>query len=101
LRGGELPLWNPHFGGGQPLAANPMYEAFYPPQWLSALPDVVTAVHVEIVLHLLLAALGMYAFLRSLPLRPPAAFFGALTFAFGGLVLSAASLFQILFSLAW
>ena len=101
LRGGELPLWNPHFGAGQPLAANPMYEAFYPPQWLAALPDFFAGVHIEIVLHLLLAALGMFAFLRSLALRSAAAFFGALTFAFGGTILSATSLFPILFSLAW
>lgn len=101
LRNGELPLWNPHYGGGQPLAANPAYEAFYPPQWLVLLPDLLLGIHLEIVLHILLAALGMYAFLRAMDLSPAAAFFGALSLALGGLVLSTVNLLPFLFSLSW
>jgi hypothetical protein len=101
LMGGELPLWNPHFGGGQPLAANPAFEAFYPPQWLALLPSFPIGVHVEIVFHALLAAIGMFLFLRTLRLRVQAAVFGALTFALGGLIVSSTNLFPFLFSVAW
>src|SRR4029079_5684756 len=31
---GEFPWWNPFIAGGQPMAANPAYEVFYPPQYL-------------------------------------------------------------------
>ena len=101
LMGGELPLWNPHFGGGQPLAANPAFEAFYPPQWLVLLPAFPIGVHVEIVFHVLLAAIGMFLFLRRLLLRVEAVVFGALTFALGGLIASSTNLFPFLFSVAW
>src|ERR1700676_3279365 len=32
--GHGLPLWNPYFGGGQPLAADPLAALFYPPTHL-------------------------------------------------------------------
>ncbi|HYJ47898.1 MAG TPA: hypothetical protein VEV81_14880, partial [Pyrinomonadaceae bacterium] len=60
LRAGSFPFWNHFAAAGQPLAANPGYEAFYPPQWLLALGPLRDMFHLEIVLHYLLAALGMY-----------------------------------------
>src|SRR4051794_3800523 len=30
----RLPLWNPYFGGGQPLGADPLAALFYPPTQL-------------------------------------------------------------------
>src|SRR5437867_2209232 len=30
----RLPLWNPYYGGGQPLAADPLAALFYPPTHL-------------------------------------------------------------------
>jgi hypothetical protein len=101
LRGGEIPHWNPHFAAGQPFAANPQYEAFYPPQWLAALPSAVYGFHLEVVLHILLAGLGMFFFLRDLDLRTAAAAFGALSFALGGLMLSLTNVVPFLFSIAW
>jgi hypothetical protein len=101
LRGGEFPFWNPRFAGGQPLAANPTGEVFYPPQWLVLLPDLNFAVSAEIVLHFVLGALGMYFFLRRLRLRAAASAFGAVTFAFSGLMLSLANLLPCLFIVAW
>ena len=52
-------------------------------------------------LHLYIAAGAMYAFLRSLALKAPAAFFGALSFVLGGICLSYLDLLPILFSVAW
>jgi hypothetical protein len=99
--GGEFPYWNPWFGAGQPLAANPQHEVFYPPNWLILLPDYGIGFHLLVVLHLHLAAVAMYALLRSLAMRPPAAFFGALAFALGGAGLSYLNLLPCLFSIAW
>ena len=36
---GEWPMWSQSFAAGQPMAANPAYEVFYPPQLLVLLPD--------------------------------------------------------------
>jgi hypothetical protein len=100
LRTGDLPLWNPFFSAGQPVAANPEYEALYPPQWLCLLPDLLTGIHLEIVLHLLFGAVGM-AFLLTTLGAPRTAPFGALSFALGGVMLSATNLLPILFALTW
>ncbi len=99
--GGDFPSWNPYFSAGQPLAANPEHEVFYPLTWLILLPSFVVGFGLLIVLHIYIAAWAMYAFLRSLALGPPAAFFGALSFVFGGIGLSYLSLLPYLFSVAW
>ncbi|HEX6099106.1 MAG TPA: hypothetical protein VF432_22525 [Thermoanaerobaculia bacterium] len=99
--GGEFPHWNPWLGAGQPMAANPQHEVFYPPNWLILLPGYRAGFHLLVVLHLYLAAFSMYALLRSMALRTPAAFFGALSFALGGAGLSYLNLLPFLFSIAW
>ncbi|MEA2235490.1 MAG: hypothetical protein QOC81_214 [Thermoanaerobaculia bacterium] len=98
---GGFPFWNPRYGAGQPMASNPAYEVFYPPQWLALLPSFSLGVRLEIVLHFLIAALGMFVLLRSLRLRAEAAAFGAFTLALGGLTLSLTNLLPFLFSVAW
>ena len=95
IRSGAFPFWNPRYNAGQPFAANPAYAALYPPQWLFS------SLQLEIVAHYLLAAIGMYVFLRSLRLRPPASLFGAVTFALGGMLLSLSNLVNVLFGVAW
>jgi hypothetical protein len=99
--GGEFPAWNPYFSAGQPMAANPEHEVFYPLTWLILLPRFDLAFHLLIVLHVYISAGAMYAFLRSLQLRPAAAFFGALSFSLGGLALSYLNLLPYLFAIAW
>ncbi len=101
LLSGEFPHWNPWFGAGQPMAANPQHEVFYPPNWLVLLPSYRIGFHLLVLLHVYLAAFSMYALLRSLPAGAPAAFFGALAFALGGAGLSYLNLLPFLFSIAW
>ena len=96
-----FPFWNPRFAAGQPLAANPAYEVFYPPHWLIFLPNFLFACAAEVVVHFLLAAAGMFLLLRRLQLRLEAALFGAVTFAFGGLMLSVTNLLPFLFVMTW
>ncbi|MBK5260569.1 MAG: YfhO family protein [Thermoanaerobaculia bacterium] len=101
MRAGSLPLWNPRFSGGQPAAANPNYEIFYPGQWPILLPDFVWGFQFHIVLHVVLAGVAMYAFIRSLGTRPAVAASTALTFALSGALLSLTNLLPSFFSLAW
>jgi hypothetical protein len=99
--GGDFPSWNPYFGAGQPLAANPEHEVFYPLTWLILLPSYRVAFHLLVLLHLYIAGFTMYALLRSMRLQPPGAFFGALSFAIGGIALSYLNLLPYLFNVAW
>ena len=98
---GEFPYWNRYFSAGQPLAANPEHEVFYPLTWLILLPSYDLGYRLHILIHLYIGLLGMYALLRSMDLRPPAAWMGALAFGLGGLYLSYVNLLPILFCAAW
>lgn len=99
--GGEFPYWNRYFSAGQPIAANPEHEIFYPLTWLILLPSYDFGYRLHILIHIYIGLLGMYALLRSMELRPTAAFFGAVSFGLGGLVLSYVNLLPILFCAAW
>jgi hypothetical protein len=77
---GAFPYWNPLFSAGQPLAANPAYEVFYPLQWLVLLPGFHFGFQLHIVVHFAIAALGMYLLLRGLGASPIAATFGSAVF---------------------
>ncbi|HEV7237704.1 MAG TPA: hypothetical protein VGQ36_00565 [Thermoanaerobaculia bacterium] len=99
--GGEFPYWNPLLAAGQPMAANPEHEVFYPLTWLILLPSYDLGFRLLLLVHLCIAGWTMYALLRSMSTSPAAAFFGALSFAIGGIVLSCFTLLPILFALAW
>ncbi len=98
---GEFPYWNRYFSGGQPLAANPEHEVFYPLTWLILLPSYDFGYRLHILIHIYIGLLGMYALLRSMEVKPYASFIGAITFGFGGLYLSYVNLLPILFCAAW
>ena len=99
--GGEFPYWNRLFSAGQPMAANPEHEVFYPLTWLLFLPDYDIGYRLHILIHIWIGLAGMYALLRSMELRPAAAFFGASSFGLGGMYLSYVNLLPILFCAAW
>ncbi|MGZ7080638.1 MAG: hypothetical protein ACXVJT_14600, partial [Thermoanaerobaculia bacterium] len=101
LLSGEFPIWNRLYAAGQPLAANPAYELFYPPQLFVLLPDFILGYHIHVLIHLAIAAIGMYALLRQLGGRPAASFVGAFSFALGGLMVSFTQLLPFLFSASW
>jgi hypothetical protein len=98
---GEFPVWTRQLSAGQPLAANPAFQAFYPPSWLALLPRFPFGFQVEIVAHVVLAAGGMYALLRRLTLSVQAALFGAIAFAFGGGFLSLTNVVSTMRPVAW
>ena len=101
VQSGEFPYWNRYFSAGQPIAANPEHEVFYPLTWLILLPDYDTGYRLHILVHIYIGLLGMYALLRSMEIRPLAAFIGALSFGMGGIYLSWVNLLPILFCGAW
>lgn len=85
---GEVPLWNPLDGFGQPIHADPTASLFYPGQLLFALPvDFTTRLNLYIVLHVLLAASTLYIAARGLGASIVGAAGGAICYAYGGHVL--------------
>lgn len=100
---GEFPLWRETTMAGQPFAANPLNKTAYPLQWLALLLPPALHLDMLIILHLLIAGVGMWRWLRALGLRVEAAAFGALAYAlapraFGHL---AAGHLDALYALAW
>lgn len=98
---GEFPWWNRFYSGGQPMAANPAYEIFYPGQWPILLGSYRFGFNLHIVLHVWIALAGMYLFLRALPLSIVAAAAGAVSFAFGGFFLGSLSTLPACFVWSW
>jgi len=84
LAGGELPLWDPSSFLGNPFLALWQTHVFYPPAWLLLAADARHAMGLTVALHLSIAALGVFALLRSLGLVVGAGLVGALAFSFGG-----------------
>jgi hypothetical protein len=69
LRAGELPLWNPYVRLGQPFAATLYSQVFYPPRWAAVLlAGPIAAMTVLQVLHVALAAAGVFLLSRQLRL---------------------------------
>jgi hypothetical protein len=98
---GEFPYWNRQFAAGQPIAANPEHEVFYPLTWLILLPSYDLGYRLHILVHVYLGVFGMFALLRSMRVKIPGAFFGALAFGIGGTYMSYINLLPILFCAAW
>jgi hypothetical protein len=84
---GEWPLWCPHSFGGAPFLHDPQVGTFYPPQWLLLLlPEALVGAGMSwlLVLHVMVAGLGMYAYARFRGLGPWAALVAAIGFMFAG-----------------
>jgi hypothetical protein len=101
VRSGEFPYWNRLYTGGAPLAANPAYELFYPPQWLVYVLPFHFGLQLHILLHFAIAMTGMFVLLRRLSVSIAAAILGSIAFVFCGSYVSLSSKLPILFSVSW
>jgi len=85
LREGRIPLWNPYLFMGAPFLANSQAGVFYPLNWPLSWLETARAINWTIVLHVFIAASGVYLFARSrLSLSTNAAFLAAMSFGLGG-----------------
>jgi hypothetical protein len=84
LRAGELPWWNPWTGAGVPFVATLQAGALYPARLLLLVLDPVTATHVSLVAHLVLATLATFLLCRRLGAVRWAAVAGAAVFVVPG-----------------
>lgn len=100
-RAGQLPLWNPLVGSGAPLAANLQTGAFYPGNLLYLVLPTESALGYTALLHVILAGLFMYAYLRALNLSAFAATLGALAFQLNGFLIARLGFMSITVTLPW
>ena len=82
VRGGAFPLWNPHNGLGEPFLANPQTAVLFPLSWLYVALPMTTASFLVVYLKILVAALGLYLFARSLGMGHMPAVIGGVAFGF-------------------
>ena len=84
LRAGEIPLWNPLSGTGEPWLANGQSGVFYPPGLLFLIRSEALAAALFLLLHFAIAVWGARRFLKEENLSDAAALFGAAAFAVSG-----------------
>ena len=103
LRESRVPFWNPAIFMGVPMLANSQAGFFYPLNWpLWFLLETPYAVSASILLHILIAALGVYLVgRRVLSLSRSAALVAAASFAFGGYLTAQVEHINQLQGLAW
>jgi hypothetical protein len=101
VHAGSWPVWDPTMSFGQPLLANPNNQLFYPTTWLNLIMPREAQYTVYVVLHLLLAALGLYRLAKRLGLQPAGAVTAACVFIASGPVLSLVNAWNHLAGLAW
>ena len=79
---GHVPQWNPLILGGVPAMPNGFVSPYYPGFWLLRFFNAFDAYDLYVIAHLVLGAIGCYAFGRRLGARPlPAWIAGNLAFA--------------------
>jgi hypothetical protein len=102
LHAGRFPLWSPHLSLGSPHAASAATMGFYPPHLaLFFLLPAPVAYDWDVVLHVLLAAFGMYALARAWGTSGAAGLVAGLVYGLGGFTLVHVQHLNILVALAW
>jgi hypothetical protein len=85
---GSIPQWNPYLFGGMPFIGAMHGDIFYPTAWLRWILPVGVGMGVGFALHILLAGLFAYIFMRALRFSWTAALVGGLSYELTGIVLS-------------
>ncbi|MFN2443619.1 MAG: glycosyltransferase 87 family protein, partial [Thermoanaerobaculia bacterium] len=100
LRAGDLPLWNPWNGGGEPWLANPQTGVFYPPAWLFLVLPFSLAYSVFLILHLAILGWGAWTLFRRWAAEGPA-LTAAIALMLSGPVFSLLDINNNLTSFSW
>ena len=98
---GIIPLWNPYSNCGQPFIADPQTSFFYPLNWVFYLLNFSRAYTLFIFMHLLLAGIFMYAFIKPIVKNSWISFFGGLIYMLNGLMISRIEFLSEFASLVW
>ena len=99
----QWPLWNPYFGVGTPLLANPQTSALYPLTALLRWLPITPFFNWETILHVWLAGLGTYFLLKDCKVRTAAAVFGTISYMLSGAVMPRIAIGHpvVIYAMAW
>lgn len=98
---GAFPLWNPYNFSGIPFAADPASMAFYPFNLLYLFLPMGFAFTLVLFLHVYLAGVFTYLFLRELGLSKLLSVFGAICFMFSASIITFVNNIALLASSVW
>ncbi len=101
LRGGQLPLWNPYNGAGAPLIANYQSQFFYPFSWLGLVLPLGFAMSITAVIHLFIAAAGMWVFAGRLGIPTLGRGVSALAFGMTSYLVARLGTYPMVMAAAW
>lgn len=83
----DIPLWNPYSFSGNVLHATYQSAVFFPLSFLFLILPVIDAWSLIVILQPIFTGIFTYLFLRELSLGKKASLFGALTYAFCGIMI--------------
>lgn len=101
IRDGELPLWNPYMFSGTTFVGNGQSAIFYPLNIIFLIIPVDVAFGWFSFIHLLIAALGMYALLSLWGIRPACSLIGALAFMMCGFLMAWLNYITLVCTAVW
>lgn len=84
IKNGDIPLWNPYIFCGKPFQADSLTALFYPLNILYYILPIHWAITCQTILHLFLAGLFMYLYLRTIISNRFNSLVGAITFMLNG-----------------
>ena len=90
-RTGHIPLWNPYMFGGLPFVGAMHGDIFYPTSFLRLLLSPDTVLNIVFALHLVLAGVFTYVFLRTVGATWTASVTGGVAYQLSGIVASLVS----------
>ena len=100
FRSGQVPWWNLHDHGGQPLAANPNALTFYPDNILYLFLPAHVAFNLHFLLHFAAAFFAMRALCLARGATPRAATFGGIVWLLSGVVVSCGAFYNLVTAVA-
>jgi hypothetical protein len=102
IQSGDFPFWNPYVGSGHPLYAALQSVVLYPLSLVYLIiPDFNLAFNLFLVLHIFLGGLFFYIMMRELDFSVISGLVSAVTFMFGGYLISVINLSTTLSSVIW
>lgn len=97
----QIPLWNPYMFSGMPFLATMQSGVLYPLNLIFILFNFPVALNIQVLIHSLIASIGMYLFLEDCKIDWTCALFGTILYAFGGFFVLRIEFFSQYFSYTW
>lgn len=98
---GGIPLWNPYIHCGSPHLAELQTAVFYPLSVIYLLFSYPYSFNLFIIVHILLAGIGVYILMREWGYSEFSAFLSGMIFMFSGYTISVINLLASLTSVVW